>query len=118
MAMELDGDNETATRSLNVPQVEQFGARTQLFHMTPRARGLREQRSDPGSTSTSPRNEVRTEMMMIQLLEYVCMLFKVHYGRGCVYRICIGVHSECMYHTVWLKAPGLERLISIPNKID
>ena len=65
MAMEMDGDNETATRSLGVPQVEQLGARTQHFHMTPRARELREQRSDPGSTSTSPRTEVRTEMMII-----------------------------------------------------
>ena len=62
--MELDGD-ESATRSLGVPQVEQLGARTQHFHMTPRVRELREQRSDPGSTSTSPRTEVRTEMMII-----------------------------------------------------
>ena len=62
--MEMDGDNETATRSLNVPQVEQFGASPQLFHMTPR-REMRERRSDPSSTSTSPRNEVRTEMMII-----------------------------------------------------
>ena len=65
MAMEMDGDNETATRSLSVPQVEQLGARTQHFHLTPRVRELREQRSDPGSTSTSPRPEVRTEMMII-----------------------------------------------------
>ena len=64
MAMEMDGDNETATRSLNVPRNERHGA-TQHFHMTPRVRELREQRSDPGSTSPSPRTEVRTEMMII-----------------------------------------------------
>ena len=64
MAMEMDGDNETATRSSNVPRNEQHGA-PQHFHMTPRVRELREHRSDPGSTSTSPRTEVRTEMMII-----------------------------------------------------
>ena len=63
--MEMDGDNETATRSLSVPRSEQHGAMTQYYSMTPRVRELRGQRSDPGPRSTSPRSEVRTEMVII-----------------------------------------------------